>query len=147
APIMTEPGGPAWKQTTFHPFALTSRYARGNVLEVPIASPTYDTAKYGTVPLVDAVATHDPETGDVALFLVNRSIDAPIAIEVDLGGLDGAALVEAVELSNPDHLWAASMEDSTSVAPKELADVSVVDGVLSAALPPVSWAMVRLSSR
>ena len=99
------------------------------------------------MPLVDAVATHDPETGDVALFLVNRSINAPIAIEVDLGGLDGAALVEAVELSNPDHLWAASMEDSTSVAPKELADVSVVDGVLSAALPPVSWAMVRLSSR
>ena len=26
APIMTEPGG-AWRQTTFHPFALTSRYA------------------------------------------------------------------------------------------------------------------------
>ncbi|HQD22558.1 MAG TPA: alpha-N-arabinofuranosidase [Arachnia sp.] len=147
APIMTEPGGPAWKQTTFHPFALTSRYARGNVLEVPITSPTYDTAKYGTVPLVDAVATHDPETGDVALFLVNRSIDGSAPIEVDLGGLGETALVEAVELSNPDHLWAASMEDSTSVSPKELADVSVVDGVLSATLPPVSWAMVRLSSR
>ena len=27
APIMTEPGGPAWRQTTFHPFAATSRYA------------------------------------------------------------------------------------------------------------------------
>ena len=25
APIMTEPGGPAWRQTIFHPFALTSR--------------------------------------------------------------------------------------------------------------------------
>ncbi len=25
APIMTEPGGPAWRQTTFHPFAATSR--------------------------------------------------------------------------------------------------------------------------
>ena len=29
APIMTAPGGPAWRQTIFHPFALTSRYARG----------------------------------------------------------------------------------------------------------------------
>ena len=114
---------------------------------VPITSPTYDTAKYGTVPLVDAVATHDPETGDVALFLVNRSIDGSAPIEVDLGGLGETTLVEAVELSNPDHLWAASMEDSTSVSPKELAGVSVVDGVLSATLPPVSWAMVRLSSR
>ena len=28
APIMTEPGGPAWRQTTFHPFALTARHGR-----------------------------------------------------------------------------------------------------------------------
>ena len=30
APIMTEPGGPAWRQASFHPFALTSRYGRGH---------------------------------------------------------------------------------------------------------------------
>jgi alpha-N-arabinofuranosidase len=28
APIMTEPAGPAWRQPTFHPFAITSRPAR-----------------------------------------------------------------------------------------------------------------------
>ena len=32
APIRTEPGGPAWRQTTFHPFALTSEHGRGTVL-------------------------------------------------------------------------------------------------------------------
>src|SRR5690606_34416682 len=32
APIMTEPGGPAWRQTTFYPFADASRYGRGQVL-------------------------------------------------------------------------------------------------------------------
>ena len=32
APIRTEPGGPAWRQTIFHPFALTARLARGTVL-------------------------------------------------------------------------------------------------------------------
>ena len=31
---MTEPGGPAWRQTTFFPFALTSRHAQGAVLDV-----------------------------------------------------------------------------------------------------------------
>ena len=31
APIMTEPGGPAWQQTTFFPFATTSRLAVGHV--------------------------------------------------------------------------------------------------------------------
>ena len=29
APIMTEPGGPTWRQTTFFPFAITSRLAVG----------------------------------------------------------------------------------------------------------------------
>src|SRR3954469_14243822 len=29
APIGTEPGGPAWRQSVFDPFALTARHARG----------------------------------------------------------------------------------------------------------------------
>jgi alpha-N-arabinofuranosidase len=47
APIRTEPGGPSWRQTTFHPFALTSRHAVGNVLRVEPVTPAYETAKYG----------------------------------------------------------------------------------------------------
>ncbi|GAB4003495.1 hypothetical protein GCM10029992_45410 [Glycomyces albus] len=38
-PIMTEPGGPAWRQTTFYPFAEASRYGRGQVLRVSADSP------------------------------------------------------------------------------------------------------------
>ena len=29
APIMTEPGGPAWRQTTFYPFSLTAKARQG----------------------------------------------------------------------------------------------------------------------
>ncbi|QXT62327.1 arabinosylfuranosidase ArfA [Tessaracoccus palaemonis] len=145
APIMTEPGGPAWKQTTFHPFALTSRYARGNVLTIPVQTGSYHTEKYGEVPLVDAVATHDEEAGEVALFLVNRSIAESAPVEVDLKAAGVTSVLEAVELSNPDdHEWHATQEDSTSVAPKELTGVELADGHLSAALPPMSWAMIRL---
>ena len=38
-PIMTEPGGPAWRQTIFYPFAHASRYGRGRVLRSVIALP------------------------------------------------------------------------------------------------------------
>ena len=65
APIMTEPGGPAWRQTTFFPFAITSRLAQGEALELKLDAPTYATEVYGEVPLVDAVATHDAETGRI----------------------------------------------------------------------------------
>lgn len=40
APIMTEPGGPAWRQTTFFPFAQASKYGRGEVLDVRVDSPS-----------------------------------------------------------------------------------------------------------
>ena len=87
APIMTEPGGIAWKQTTYFPFAITSRLAQGRALELKLDAPTYSTEVYGEVPLVDAVATHDDETGRSAVFLVNRSQTEAITVTVDIGGL------------------------------------------------------------
>ena len=147
APIMTEPGGRAWRQTTFHPFALTARHARGDVLAVPVQAATYATAQYGDVPVVDAVATHDPETGDVALFMVNRAMTGPTTIELDARAFGHARVIEAVELSNPDHRWHATADDAESVQPRALTGTVLEDGVLRLGLPPVSWAMVRLAAR
>ena len=46
APIMTETGGPAWRQTIFYPFAQMSRLARGDVLRAMVESETYAAAYY-----------------------------------------------------------------------------------------------------
>ena len=70
---MTEPGGPAWRQTTFHPFAITSRLAAARRSRSRLESPTYTTEVYGEVPLVDAVATTTPRPGPSRCFLVNRN--------------------------------------------------------------------------
>ncbi|MBO3083463.1 arabinosylfuranosidase ArfA [Cellulomonas fengjieae] len=144
APIMTEPGGRSWKQTIFHPFAQASRYARGDVLQVAVEAPTYETARYGDAALVDAVATRDPETGAVALFAVNRSLTETVTLEVDARALPGLRVVEATTLSNPDHTWSATADDDTSVAPRRNATAAVRDGRLTVEVPPVSWNVVRL---
>ena len=39
APIKTEPGGAAWRESTFYPFALTAEHARGRA--VRLASPDH----------------------------------------------------------------------------------------------------------
>ena len=147
APIMTAPGGPAWRQTTFHPFALTARYARGDVLRVPVHAQTYETAKFGAVPLVDAVATHDADRGEVAIFVVNRSTTDATAVEADLRAVGDGSVIEALSLSHPDRTWHATAADATSVLPAALQDVTLEGGILSAVLPPVSWAMVRVATR
>ena len=145
APIMTQPGGPSWKQTIFHPFALTARFATGDVLGLTVDCPTVSTAKFGDVPALDAAATRDAETGESALFVVNRQLDGDHEVVVDVAALGEPKVAEAVVLANPDIMWAASAADSASVAPKPLA-AAVQDGKLKLTLPPVSWAMVRLAA-
>ena len=145
APIMTEPGGRAWRQTTFHPFALTSRYASGQVLRGTIDVPTYPTSRFGDVPLVDAVATHDEERAELVVLVVNRSTDASTRFEADLRAFRAARLVEALTLSDPDPHRQAQPDDDGATAPRPNGTAAVVDGRLEVDLPPVSWSILRVA--
>src|SRR6478735_6943899 len=88
-PIMTEPGGIAWKQTTFFPFALTSALASGEVLVTQVQCDRYSTAAYGEVPLVDAVVTYDRDACRATVFVVNRSQNEAVNLVFELGDLPG----------------------------------------------------------
>ncbi|WP_433293468.1 alpha-N-arabinofuranosidase [Actinoplanes sp. CA-030573] len=145
APIRTEPGGPAWRQTTFHPFALTSRLAKGNVLRVEVSSPVYPTARFGDVPVVDAVATHDPGSGDVTVFVVNRDQSSSVDLSVLLGG--SYEVAESWTLSDPDLTATNTLEEPDRVVPRPGSAAVATDGTLTASLPPVSWSAIRLSPR
>ena len=46
APIMTETGSPAWRQTIFWPFSQRSNFGRGRVLRASVDSPTYQANHY-----------------------------------------------------------------------------------------------------
>ena len=144
APIMTEPGGPAWRQTTFFPFAVTSALARGRTLELKLDGPAYDTALYGSVPLVDAVATHDPETSSTAVFLVNRSLEEEATVEID------AALLGAVEIGSIQTLHDADIHAANTLADPERVGLQANrtahrdGGVVTVTLPPVSWTAITL---
>ena len=145
APIRSEPDGPAWRQTTFHPFALTSRLARGEVLRVEPKSPTYETARFGAVPVLDAVATHDKETGDVTVFVVNRHLSETVDLAVAMTGFGaGLRVLESWTIADDD-LYATNTADAPDrVVPRAADSITVTDGTLRAALPPVSWTAIRL---
>ena len=144
APIMTEPGGPAWKQTTFFPFAITSRLASGTALEVKLDAPVYDTAVYGTVPLIDAVATHDAETGRTAVFLVNRSQTEEVRVTIDIGTLGGVAVLSAQTLSDSDIGARNTLADPERVGLADNGSAAVAGGTVTVTLPAVSWTAIEL---
>jgi alpha-N-arabinofuranosidase len=145
APIMTEPGGPAWRQTIFYPFAITARLARGTVLRLAIESPSYDTAVYGSVPLVDAVATLDDDSGAVSVFLVNRSPDAPTTVSIDVSSLGPVQLGESVTLADDDPNATNTLEDQDHVVPAPNRSALIENGVLTVDLPAISWSVLQLS--
>jgi alpha-N-arabinofuranosidase len=148
APIRSEPDRPAWRQTIFHPLALTARHARGNVLRVEPATSSYDTAQHGDVPVADVVATHDEETGQVTVFALNRSETGPVTLTAHMRALPGMRIAEHVVLGGvpADLLHTNTAEDPERVQPRTSTDSTLTDGRLSALLPPVSWTMIRLAS-
>jgi len=150
APIRSEPGGPAWRQTTFFPFALTAAAARGVVLAASIRSDTYESAGHGTVNMADAAATATDD--EVVLYLVNRSSAAPLTLDVDLAGAPVRAVLSAQSLHAPDggdRFSTNNADHQEAVAPAELPDVTLSkDGAaVTVILPALSWSIVRLAAR
>jgi alpha-N-arabinofuranosidase len=144
--LRTEPGGPAWRQTIFHPFAQTARLARGTVLRVEPRGATHETAQHGEVASVDVTATWDEENDAVAVFLVNRHPSEAQAVSVDLRGFPDAALREGLELAGADPR-AVNTADEETVRPRALAGTPLTDGRLELRLPPVSWTALDLTTR
>jgi alpha-N-arabinofuranosidase len=144
APIMTEPGGAAWRQTTFFPFAQASRYGRGEVLDVRVDSPTYPTQKYGEADLLHATAVR-AQDGSVTVFAVNRSRGEALPLEVAVAGLGVTRLVEHSALADADPDARNTLEDPERVAPHAVDGTAVTDGTLAATLEPLSWNVIRLA--
>jgi len=143
APIMTEPDGGVWCQTTFHPFALTARHAVGKVLGGVLRSPAHVTERFGDTPLLDAVATFDEPSGAITVLAVNRSPADPLMLVADLRAFGPVRVLEAVTLADPDPHAKASPDDAK--APRVNGSATVADGGVRMELPPASWSMLRLA--
>lgn len=144
APIMTEPGGSAWRQTTFYPFECMARLARGEVIGVIGDTPTYRTEAYGSVPLIDAAATYDRNTNRVAVFVVNRAVDASKELSVDLARFGRPTILEALSLADPDIRAGNTRDDPTRVRLHENGTARVEGREVTITLPPVSWTVLSI---
>ncbi|WP_307844319.1 arabinosylfuranosidase ArfA [Actinospica acidithermotolerans] len=145
APIRTEPDADAWRQTIFHPFALTARHARGEVLRVEPAGPAAEGAEDLGAPAVDVTATRDPETGEIAVFAVNRDEARSGKLELKVRSTAPLRVVEHVLMGGADLLETNSRQKPDRVTPRPSTRHELVGERLTAELPPVSWSMIRLA--
>src|SRR4051794_12258202 len=157
APIMTETGGPAWRQTIFHPFTQWSNLGRGRVLRAAVKSPTYSARYYdprGTieqyfdlpsVPYLKLAAVHDEGGGTVTVFALNRSLDQKVSLDLTASGFGALRGGEATQLRHDDLEATNTKAAPDRVSPKQLDGVRVDGERVQAELMPASWNVIRLS--
>lgn len=173
APIRTEAGGGAWRQTIFHPFALTSRHAKGVVLRPAVESDTIGTLAFGPVDQLLITATYEAETGDLVIFAANRSRTEACELTLDIVALAGSAtaspaarpadsararsrdapsdrdpaayrLVEHLLVHDDDPTARNTKAEPDRVTPSA-GDATVAGSTLRTVLPAISWHCIRLT--
>jgi alpha-N-arabinofuranosidase len=144
APIMTEPGGTAWRQTIYWPFMLASRHGRGTALRLSVDVPCYQASVAEDVPWLDIAGVHDADLGTLTFFAVNRHATESIEADVALDRFSAKSVEHTI--IRHDDLEARNTKDSPdNVAPTKGSGARLDGRGMTLTLPPHSYSMVRIT--
>jgi alpha-L-arabinofuranosidase len=127
------------KQTSFYPFMLVSNHARGHALDVLVKAPSVETKKFGDVPALDISASYDAETGNGAIFIVNRSQTDTISAELIWQDGERVTFDGAWQLAGTDVKAANTWDDPNAITAQSIATPQITDGVATMQIPPLSF--------
>ena len=144
-PILTEPGGAAWRQTIFHPFKLATSHARGRVLQTKVHSTQCETKTAGPTDHVIASAVHDTDQRKVVFFVLNRDTSGPVELSIVLRAFPQITACNVVEIAGADLLETNTAQTPDAVQPSEHKECSVKADKIIAKLPALSWNVLLLS--
>ncbi len=144
APIMTENGGSAWKQTIYYPYLHTSVFGRGTVLNTIMKAPKFDTKDFTDVSAIDATAVINDNNDEITIFAVNRHMEDSITLDVELNGFGQFEVVEHIVLEHNDVKATNTKENPNNVVPNNNGNAIVEDGSIKASLKNLSWNVIRL---
>jgi len=144
APIMTDPGGDAWRQTIYWPFMLASRHGRGTALQLAVEVPTYDAAAADKVPWLDIAGVHNSDAGMLTFFAINRHGSETIEADVALERFAAKSIEHTI--IRHDDLDARNTKDAPdNVSPIKGTGATLEGRTIKLELPPHSYSMVRVT--
>ena len=137
APILTRPDG-ILRQSIFYPFALFSRYASGDSLDLLVQAPTYATRMFGEQPLIDAAASYDAGQGKGAIFIVHRGRTEPLTLDLEWQGRAPYRVASIYQVSGDDPKAANTFDTPDVIGIRTLPGAPVVDRRSRLQVPPLS---------
>ena len=144
APIMTEPGGAAWKQTIYYPYYFASIYGRGTALNLAVESPGYDADIADNVPYLDISGVHDEAGKTATFFAVNRSATEVLDLAIDLKGFGSPQVIEHQVIEGADLRKVNGLKDQNAVVPKAGSGAKADGNSLTGRLGPHSYHVIRV---
>ncbi|MBF7957369.1 alpha-N-arabinofuranosidase [Rahnella victoriana] len=144
APILTQPGGEAIKQTIFWPFQMVSQFGRGVALRYFARVPVIDTV-HGASKTIQSAAVFNEETQQIAFFALNTDPEKAFDVTFNLEDFGVTSIERHVALYGEDLDACNTFEQPDNVIPKilPLSDEGRINKQVS--LPPLSWNMVVLN--
>jgi alpha-N-arabinofuranosidase len=116
APIMTNEEG-FFLQPTYFPLLEYGKQRGNTALDVFVDSPQYQVGNRGTLGYLDVSATHDPESGQVFVNVLNRSATRDITTRVESQSAPPGETVTVWEMNHPDLKATHGFGDDGKVRP------------------------------
>jgi alpha-N-arabinofuranosidase len=126
-------------------------------MRTAIDSPTY-AARYNdpqgpiddyyeipAAPYLKLAAVHDDKQDRLTLFVLNRSLDEEMPLEISAAGFSNIVVRQALQLCDPDLKAVNTKVAPDRISPKPLARVKVDGQRVAATLAPASWNVLELS--
>ena len=142
APIMTNSNG-LLRQTIYYPYSWALQLARGSVLNLQVDSPGYEVSGMGQVPYLDVAGTVSSDDGKMSLFVLNRDLSKPHAIEVNWQDKAPSRALSAVLLTGDDLKASNSFDAPQRVSPRTLDKPSITGGRAKFEVPPRSYTVIQ----
>jgi alpha-N-arabinofuranosidase len=154
APLVTNKTS-VLRQSIYYPYAWALRYARGRVLDFSVDSETYpivakdlraDFARDDQVPFLDVAATFDPQTGQAAVFMLNRDLDAERELVLEWRDPTPTRVLTCQTLTGTDLKAFNTFDQPQLVAPRAL-DAPAAAAGMTFKLPPRSYTVAHIATR
>lgn len=143
SPVLTTRDG-LLKHSTYYPIALFSKMASGAALDVNVKAPVYSTKKFGDMPLLDVSSSYDEASQTNAIFIVNRSQNESLPVELHWQDRVPASVVSAYQLSGTDPKAANSFENPNNIVTRPIAVPEIADQSAMLTLPPLSFTVIEV---
>ena len=146
-----------WKTAAYYPYYQMNRLTRDCVSLMPaVDGPTFDTEQYAltgsvqchayeNVQAIEAAAAHNEEKDEVTIFIINRSVEDDIELNLDVRGFEDYKLVEHLEMYTDDLNVGNSKENPEAIIPRVNKDSKMDKGKVTAVTKKLSWNVFRLA--